>query len=103
MAQIYFDITGNGTAYCVPFMPEVGEAFDFYATPFVGESLVDVTCTDDQGQYVAVPVQEHFQLTMPNTTFLTFHIEFTEYGPPPTPTLRKRHRMPLWMYPMFRA
>ena len=99
MAQIIFDITGNGTAYCMPYAPSVGETFEFYATPFLGESLIDVTCTNDQGMYVAVPVSRHFQLTMPNTTYLIFHVEFTHRK---TNKSRNR-RMPIWMYPMFRT
>lgn len=97
MADILFDIIGDGTAYCIPHSPAVGETFYFYAVPDTGASLVDVTCTDDQGMYVAVPVSLNFSLPMPNTSYLTFHVEFT------TVKKKRNRRMPIWMYPMFRT
>lgn len=105
MADIYFNITGNGTAYAVPSSPTIGQTFDFNAIPDAGEQLVDVYCKDDNDQYVAVPVSTQFSMQMPNVMYLTFYVEFTGTTPPtpPTPTTpRKRKRMPIWMYPMFR-
>lgn len=106
MANIYFDITGNGTAYCIPSSPTIGEEFTFKAVAYGSDYLVDVTCTDDTGAYIAVPVSAEFNMEMPNVMFITFHVTFTGETPPepPTPTVRtKRKRMPLWMYPCLRT
>lgn len=104
MADIYFNITGNGTAYTTPTSPTIGQTFTFYAIPDVGESFLDVTCTNDQGVYVAVPQSDTFTLVMPNTQYLTFNVEFTGTTPPipPTPTRRRRKQMPIWMYPCLK-
>jgi len=104
MAQVYFEITGNGYAYVIPSEPSVGEEFEFNAVAYDGDSFVDVTCTDDGGYSVAVPQSPQFNLIMPSTQFLTFHVEFTGVTPPPpTPERPKRKRMPLWMYPCLRG
>ena len=104
MADIYFNITGNGTAYAIPSSPTIGQTFDFNAVPDAGEQLVDVYCYDDSGSSVAVPVSTQFSMTMPNVMYLTFYVEFTGTPPtPPTPTTpKKRKRMPIWMYPCLR-
>lgn len=103
--MIYFDITGNGTAYCIPSNPTIGETFEFFATPYDSDVFEDVTCTDENGYSIAVPQADNFTLEMPNTAFITFHVQFSGSTPPtpPTPTRTKRKHMPLWMYPMFRG
>lgn len=105
MADIYFDITGNGTAYCIPSTPTIGEEFTFYALAYEGDALVDVTCTDDMGASIAVPVSTEFNMQMPNVMFITFHVTFTGETPPepPTPTGKRRKRMPIWLYPCLRV
>lgn len=105
MADIYFDITGNGTAYCIPSSPTIGEEFTFYALAYEGDTLVDVTCTDDTGASIAVPVSTEFNMQMPNVMFITFHVTFTGETPPePPPTEKpKRKRMPIWLYPCLRV
>ena len=105
MAQVYFEITGNGTAYVVPSEPTIGQTFEFFAVAYSGDTFVDVYCTDDTGQYVAVPQSDNFTMEMPNVQYLTFHVEFTGVTPPtpPTPSGYKRKRMPIWMYPCLRS
>lgn len=105
MSDIYFNITGSGTAYATPSSPTIGETFTFHAIPYGGESLVDVSCTNDTGEYIAVPVAEEFSMEMPNSMYITFNVVFTGTPTPPTPTPtgRKRHRMPIWEYPLFRS
>ena len=41
--MIYFDITGNGTAYCIPSNPTIGETFEFFAIPYDSDVFEDVT------------------------------------------------------------
>lgn len=105
MADIYFDITGNGTAYCIPSSPTIGEEFTFNAVAYEGDTFVDVTCTDDMGASIAVPVSTEFDMEMPNVMFITFHVVFTGETPPepPTPTGKRRKRMPIWLYPCLRV
>lgn len=105
MADIFFDITGNGTASTTPTSPSVGEQFTFTATPYGTDTFQDVTCTDDQGYSVAVPQADNFTMTMPSVISLTFHVTFTGDTPtPPTPTpTKRRRRMPIWMYPTLRG
>ena len=100
---IYFDISGNGTAYAIPSNPSIGEEFMFYAVPFDGDTLLDVTCTDADGYSIAVPTSMTFSMTMPNTSAITFHVSFSGTTPPTpaTQTYKKKH-MPIWMYPILR-
>ena len=104
MADVYFEITGNGTAYVIPSTPTIGQEFTFYAVAYGDDEFVDVTCTNDEGVYVAVPQADTFTLEMPDTQYLTFYVEFTGTTPPepPTPTRRKRKHMPIWMYPYLK-
>lgn len=103
MTSIYFDITGNGTAYTLPSAPSVGENFTFYAIAFDSDVFEDVWCTDENGYSIAIPQADTFSMQMPNVVSLTFHVQFSETTPPtpPTPETRK-HRMPIWMYPCLR-
>jgi hypothetical protein len=105
MADIYFDITGNGTAYCIPSSPTIGEEFTFKAVAYDSDCLVDLTCTDDMGYSIAIPVSTEFDMEMPNVMFITFHVVFTGETPPePPPTEKvKRKRMPIWLYPCLRV
>lgn len=103
MAEIYFEITGNGTAYCAPASPTIYEEFTFYAIPYEGESLLDVRCYTAEGYSMAVPVSTEFTVAMPDTQYITFYVDFTGETPPtPTPTTHRKKRMPIWMYPCLR-
>lgn len=102
MASIYFDITGNGTAYTIPSNPTIGQTFDFYAVAYEGDYFVDVTCTNEDGQSVAVPQSSQFSMEMPNFQYITFHVEFTGTTPPTPTGYKRRKRMPIWLYPCLR-
>lgn len=94
---------GNGTAYVSDANPSDGQTITVYAYPNTGESLDDLYAVDQDGHSIALLLQQVQPLTYRAAWGdVTITAEFSGTPTPPTPTTTKKHKMPIWMYPMFR-
>lgn len=100
MSKITITTVGNGIAWVNDYDPNYLDYVTLTVQPDAGESLVDIQAWDENGYSIALYVQ-------PTQTFLwqygTMDILVTFTGTPPTPTSRKKKRMPIWMYPALRG
>lgn len=97
-------VSGNGTAYVNNPNPVQDEWFTLYSTPYEGESLEDIVPYTQQGQVIAITPDEEVSLQYQEFWGdVTIYVTFSSTPVPPTPTQRKRHKMPIWEYPMFRT
>ena len=103
--HINVNTTGNGTAFVVPTVVDIGDTYDLTVTPASGESLIDIVATEDAtGMYVAIPVQTGTQTILMNSASnITIDVSFT--GIPPTPPIpvEEDGNMPIWMYPFMKC
>lgn len=105
--HISVTVTGNGTAYVDNPSPEDGQDFTLHADPASGETLNDITARDSHGYSIAMEVATQYTYTYDETNwgnFISIYVEFSgETPPPPTPSRKTQHHMPIWMYPFMRC
>ena len=100
--HVYLSVTGNGTASVSNYSPTFGEVVTLTCIPNTGESLLDIIATTLTGQSVAIDPHLLSQtFTMPNESIV---ISVTFSGTPPVPPapMYAKHKMPIWMYPIFK-
>ena len=62
MGKVFLNVSGDGSAYCVPIAGTEladGERFEIYSVPFSGADLDDIRAFDSHDYSVAIPVAEH--------------------------------------------
>ena len=63
MARVYFNVRGEGTAYCIPQDLTEGEEFTIYCVPYEGSELLDVKLWTSDDQSIAITVGPEITLT----------------------------------------
>lgn len=101
MSKITITTVGNGLAWVNDYDPYYLDYVTLTVQPDVGESLLDIEAWDGQGYPIALYPDRLTQTFLWQYDSMNIQVTFT--GTPPTPTSRKKKRMPIWMYPALRG
>ena len=90
MGKVFLNVSGDGSAYCVPAAGTElsdGERFEIYSVPFSGADLEDIRAFDSHDYSVAIPVAEHIVMQFRSGWGnLYVDINFSGAPTPPQPT-----------------
>lgn len=90
MGKVFLNVSGDGTAYCIPAAGTElvnGERFEIYSVPFAGADLDDIRAFDSQDYPVAIPVADHIVMQFRDSWGnLYVDIYFSGSPTPPQPT-----------------
>jgi hypothetical protein len=67
MGKVFLNVSGDGSAYCVPIAGTElsdGERFEIYSVPFSGADLEDIRAFDSHDYAVALPPVVNNEITM---------------------------------------
>lgn len=97
-----FEIEGNGEANAVPLRTDTGNTVQITATPYGTDTFIGWTVLS--GGITLTPTGSNTATFIMGSLNVHIKAEFTGTTPPvpPLPSQRKKKRMPIWMYPMFR-
>lgn len=97
MGKVFLNVSGDGSAYCVPAAGTEladGERFEIYSVPFSGADLEDIRAFDSHDYSVAIPVADHIVMQFRSGWGnLYVDIYFTGSPEPPSPV----GRIPIWL------
>lgn len=97
MGKVFLNVSGDGSAYCVPAAGTEladGERFEIYSVPFSGADLEDIRAFDSHDYSVAIPVGEHIVMAFRSGWGnLYVDIYFSGSPEPPSPG----GRIPIWL------
>lgn len=89
MARVYFNVRGEGTAYCDTQDLIEGEEFTIYCVAFEGSELLDVKLWTSDDQSIAITVDNEITLTYQSIYGNIYaDIYFTGSEPQPEPLFR---------------
>lgn len=90
MGKVFLNVSGDGTAYCIPAAGTElanGERFEIYSVPFAGAELDDIRAFDSHDYSVAIPVADHIVMQFRDSWGnLYVDIYFSGSPTPPQPT-----------------
>lgn len=101
MGKVFLNVSGDGSAYCIPPSGEElvnGEIFTIYFTPDTGSVLEDVRAFDSHDYSVALPAVSDNMLRMNfRSTWGNLYVDiyFSNAPSPPTPT--PTGNIPIWL------
>lgn len=89
MARVYFNVRGEGTAYCDTQDLIEGEEFTIYCIPYEGSELLDVKLWTSDDQSIAITVDPEITLTYQSIYGNIYaDIYFTGSEPQPEPLFK---------------
>ena len=97
MGKVFLNVSGDGSAYCVPAAGTEladGERFEIFSVPFSGADLEDIRAFDSHDYSVAIPVGEHIVMAFRSGWGnLYVDIYFSGAPVPPQPSTG----IPIWL------
>lgn len=87
MSDVYVNVSGNGYAYVDNPNPNPGEMFTLYAYEDPGETLDDITATEEHGYSVAMSTinVQTLEYRAIWGSFINIYVVFSGGSPPPPP------------------
>lgn len=108
MGKVFLNVSGDGTAYCIPAAGTElsdGERFELYSVPFSGADLEDIRAFDSHDYSVAIPVSDHIVMPFRSSwgnLYVDVYFTGSPVPPPPVNVLtwlllkiawKKRHKI----------
>lgn len=89
MGKVFLNVSGDGSAYCIPAAGTEmadGERFEIYSVPFSGADLEDIRAFDSHDYSVAIPVSDHIVMQFRSSwgnLYVDIYFSGTPVPPPP--------------------